>query len=513
MPSDQDESRTVLQHVNVPEWTAPVAQVPSIVGVPFDEEDQFADEQFNADQFEVEQLVDEAINTDDLVAPDTESDLLQWASPSPLVSKETLGTFGRQFTPLLVPLPCGLLVFLATLPATLQGAHLSVPIMVILLFVLMIIQGMLLYFAGSNDTLMALYIVGGSTVFIAVGVFAAFGIMPALITLGILLIAGLLLVKRGVQQTRVGHVDIVTSFGKYSQTLEPGLNLLLPWERVEYHLNTQEATWTTPKMEVPTTRDQKVDLAATISYQLMPEDAYLAATSVKDWESSLRSLFPGTVQSVVNELTLADFVTWTQSIYTRSVSYETSSFNPAAATRWDRINNALARRMQDQVAAWGVQINWVRIEDLTPLPSTSGGTVLHLNGDTGGTTQIMKNGVFATAAVAPQNLAKTEVVYAPEELTTPKSAPDSTPVPASPPSTPKTVAAIKLPRIETLVDTYSAVREGKITHPKMIIDLAQHFEALASDPLASKNIDFDAARAATTLRQRAQRLQDIADNP
>jgi hypothetical protein len=516
MPSDQDESRAVLQQTNASEWIAPGARVPSGANDSSNEDDQFANDQFIdqftsdqfRDQFAEDQLVEEAVNTDNLMAPDTESDLLQWSTPPPLVSKEALGTFWRQFAPILVPLPFGLLIFGATLPATLQGSsadHPSVWIMAILLLALMILQGTLLYFAGSNDTLLTLYIVGGYTLFVVAGIFAAFGTMPALFTLGILVIVGLLLARRGIHPTREGHVDIVTSFGKYAQTLEPGLNLLLPWERVEYSLNTQETTWTTPKMEVMTTRDQKVELTATVSYQLMPEDAHLAATNVKNWEASLQALFRGTVQSMINELTLADFVTWTQSIYIRPANNEASSFNPAVATRWDRINNTLSRRMQDQVATWGVQINWVRIQDLTPLPITSGIPAAHLNGHTGGSTQIMKHEMPAVQATspAPQRLARTESTPAPAQPTTPEPA-------APPPSTPAAPKSGKPPRVEILVDTYDAVRMNVITDPKLIIQLAQHFEALASDPVASKNIEFDAARAAQTLRQRAQQYENMA---
>lgn len=505
MPSDQDESRTVLQHSDVPEW--PVAQAPAMVDVPFEDDDQLAADSFLAhDSLAADRLADEAIDTDDLMAPDTESDLLQWSSPPPLTSKETLGHFFRQYVPLLVPLPFGLLVFLVTLPATLQGlpAHPSVLIMAFLLLALMVLQGTLLYFAGSNDTLMTLYIVGGYTLFIVAGVFAAFGILPALITLGVLLIIGLLLARRGLQQTRVGHVDIVTVFGRYAHTLEPGLNLLLPWERVAYSLNIQETSWTTPKMEVPTARDQKVELSATISYQLLAEDAYLAAISVKNWEGSLHDLFRGTVQSLVNALSLEDFVTWSQSIYVRSASGDGSSFNPAAATRWDRINNTLARRMQDQVAAWGVQINWVRIQDLTPLPVASPTTSLHLHGDTGGTTQIMPHEAPRTPAAEAAPTARATPAAKVDAPSTPAPAQPATPAPAA---TQKPAAAKKLPRVETLVDTYDAVRQGAITDPKLILELADHFDTLANDPVANTTITFDAARAASTLRQRAQKYQ------
>ena len=59
---------------------------------------------------------------------------------------------------------------------------------------------------------------------------------------------------------------------------------------------------------------------------------------------------------------------------------------------------------------------------------------------------------------------------------------------------------------------YNAVRQNVISDPTMIADLALRFEALAHDPVASKTIDFDAARAAATLRQQAQKKQNAATN-
>lgn len=480
MPSDQDENRAAWQNASAMEWELPaVAGSPSATDAPLDEEDQF---------------IQGAIHTDHLLEPDTESDLLQWTSPS-LVSKETLGTFARQFSPVLVPLPFALLVFLFTLPATLQGppAHPSALVMGLLLLALMILQGTLLYFAGSNDTLWMLYIACGYALFIVGGVFALLGSTAALIALALLLLLGFVLARRGIHPTKEGFVDLVEAFGKYTHTLYPGLNLLMPWEKVSHRLNTQEATWTCPQQRVPTSRDQNVQLTATVSYQLLPEDAHLAALTVKDWESHLRALFVGTVQSVVNELTPSDFVAWTQSIYSRSGT-DVSSFNPAAATRWDRINSTLSRRMQDQVATWGVQVNWVRIQDITLLPGASGAddtSSTRANGEVGGATEVMQ----------PEFPQQEKIVLAKE-----------TPRPAAPPpaSSPKPAPGTRLPPVETLKDMYNAVRQNVITDPTVIDDVARQFEMLASDPVASKTIDFDAARAVNTLRQRAQRLRELA---
>lgn len=483
MPSDQDENGVVWQDAGAMEWEAPVAPGSSLVAnVPFEADNQFAGE---------------VTDTDELVTPDTESDVLHWTR-SGLINKETLAAFARQFSPVLVPLPFAALIFLFTLPVTLQGppAHPSLLIMGILLLALTIFQGTLLYFAGSNDTLWLLYIALGYMLFILSGVFALFGPLAVLIALGFFILLGLVLAQRCIHPTKEGYVDLVEAFGKYTHTLYPGLNLLMPWEHVSQRLNTQETTWTCPQQRVPTSRAQDVQLTATLSYQLLPEDAHLAALHAKNWEGSLQRLFVGTIQSVVNELTPGDFVAWTQSVYTRAGS-DPGSFNPVAATRWDRINNTLGRRMQDHVATWGVQINWVRIQDITLLPNVRGEQTALM---TGGTTQIMSSEMIAKSPA--------EEVRKVEKGAPAKVEPQSQPQPAS--NVSKNRPAGKIPPIETLKDMYNAVRSGVITDPMVIEDIAQQFENLANDPVASQKVDFDAARAAETLRQRAQRLRDLA---
>src|SRR2546423_8431127 len=40
----------------------------------------------------------------------------------------------------------------------------------------------------------------------------------------------------------------------------------------------------------------------------------------------------------------------------------------ATETRWDRLNAVLRRRLQDQVATRGIQVNLVHVEDITLIP-------------------------------------------------------------------------------------------------------------------------------------------------
>jgi hypothetical protein len=139
--------------------------------------------------------------------------------------------------------------------------------------------------------------------------------------------------------------------------------------------------------------------------------------------------------------------------------------------------------MQDRVAAWGVQINGVQIQDITLLPNASAIPDKRGAGDTGGTTEMIR----------PEPVRQ-------EKAETAQRAPQA----AAPSS------GGKLPEVETLKYMYNAIRQNTITDPAMILDTARQFERLANDPVASKNIDFDAARAATTLRQRAQKMQEQA---
>ncbi len=60
--------------------------------------------------------------------------------------------------------------------------------------------------------------------------------------------------------------------------------------------------------------------------------------------------------------------------------------------------------------------------------------------------------------------------------------------------------------IDMLKDAYEAVRTGRLKDPKTIRDIALRFEALASDP----GVEFDAARAAQNLYQRAKLYEERA---
>jgi regulator of protease activity HflC (stomatin/prohibitin superfamily) len=420
-----------------------------------------------------------------LVIPPMDQDEVEPPQDTRFSGKDRFSQIIRRFSPVLVPLPFAILIFLFTLPFTLKGQSYLPPLpLAVLLIAIVIMQGTLLYYAGSNDTYWTLFVIIGYALFLVVGTLAIFGFVASLILLIILLIIGALLARRSILQVPEGYVDIVMMYGKYVRTLYPGPNLKMPLEKVGNRLNIKEISWTCPEQVVKISRDEDVKLIATISYKLLPEDAHLAALQVDNWEASIQKLFVSTIQSVINELTPADFINVPQGAHPRTL-VDINTIDTATITRWDRVNEIVKKRVQDQVEKWGVLINYVRIQDVTLIPhltSSVNPPRRHAPVDTG-----MTRGGYSGAA---QPLQAQMVVKPVENQPSPMVIQSSSAYPPAP---------VSSASIEMLKDSYEAVRSGRLRDPQTIRDLADRFKALANDP----NIDVDAMKAAQILYHRA----------
>jgi hypothetical protein len=416
---------------------------------------------------------------------------------------EVLGGTMRRLSPVLAPLLFGGVTFLFILPFVLNNrAYLSttgsLPTGLILLAIGLVLlvfalgQGIMLYYAGTNDVLWSLGMICGFSLFLLTGCFAIFGPLPSIILLAVLLLLGFLFVRLYIRPTPEGQVDIVEAFGKHSRTLFPGLNFVAPWEKIVYKLDTREKVWSCSMQKVPVSRSEEVQLAATITYQLMPEDAHLAALYVSNWEKSLQELFVATIQSVVGELSPEDFIAWTQTPRSRQAAG--SPNNPG---RWDRINTILVQRMQDQVAHWGVQIDEVHIRDVALVP--------HIPLMAEANPPASPQPVHAGVARSPAQIAPAQPNQPPAHPQVQSRKPELSPSPAPPPAGTPTPAISK---VDMLKDAYEAVRTERITDPITIREIAAHFESIANDPEESQNVDFDAARAARTLLERAALIEE-----
>src|SRR5207249_5149043 len=205
-------------------------------------------------------------------------------------------------SPIVIPVVFGGMSFLFMLSrfrAHFSYLHPSLlwPIALILI-ALAVLQGMVLYYAGANNVFWTLGVLIGFFLFLLVGCFVIFGPLSTGILLAVLIILGIIAGRLCMRPVPEGTVDIVYAFGKYTRTLYSGLNFVLPWEWIDTRLHTRERQWTCPEQTVQLSRTEDIHLKAAISYQLMPEDAYLAVTQVDNWEENLHDLFVATLQNV-----------------------------------------------------------------------------------------------------------------------------------------------------------------------------------------------------------------------
>ncbi len=419
-----------------------------------------------------------------LIVPPAQTDPGEESKDTSSLRLRKARNFARKYSPVLVPLPFAILIFLFSLPFV---PRVQILPLAVLLIALAVMQGTLLYYAGSNDAYWILWLIIGYALFIIVGTIFIFGLPAGVILLLALLLIGTVMGRRSIRQVPQGYVDIVLMSGKYVRTLYPGFNLKMPWEKVSKRLSTKEISWTCPEQVVKISRDLDIKLVATISYQLTPEDAYIAAMDVDNWEASLHKLFEGTLQSVINESTPADILNWAQGTQART-SLGIGSIDAATRTRWDNINETVANRTQDKVAKWGVQINFVRIQDVTPLPHLAS----MANPPAAMPARPVDAGTTRGAHPVPAQPQPAQVIAKPIE-------PQQVSMQVQAQQPPLASAAPGPVNADTLKAAYDAVRAGLVNDPDTIRDYARRFEAAASDP----SIDFDAMRAAQNLYQRA----------
>jgi len=421
---------------------------------------------------------------------------------------EQLKKLEQQISPIVTPLLFGdnTFLFLQTLMHSGQfylHADRLWPVGLVIIAA-MILQGTMLYYAGTNNAYWTLGLVGGFFLFLLVGCFTLFGPAPTLGLLIVLLIASIVAARFATHPVVEGSVDIIYSFGKYSRTLFPGLNFMLPWEKVTAHLQTKERTWICPEQAAPIAPNEDAHLKAMISYQLMPEDAHLAVLQVEKWEESLQELFKTILQSTVAHLTPDDFLTWSDRFRLHQSSAGGLMLNnpdKENAAHWGHINLLLTQQMQDHVAPWGVQMNWVHIRDITLTPRAIAPVVTDAN--------ILMRAAAATtppvqgqAQPSPMNMASSTAGRATVPPVMGNRVPPVVNKPAAEPR-PAAAARTKPPNEEVLKNAYKQIQNGSITSPEAIRSIAAGFQAIADDPEANKNASFDAALAAQTLYERA----------
>lgn len=169
--------------------------------------------------------------------------------------------------------------------------------------------------------------------------------MEGLIPVIVLLMLVLVTIAKGVRLVPQGSKWIVQRLGKYHATLNPGLNIILPYiDDVAYRVTTKDIVLDVPSQEV-ITRDNAVIIANAVAYIniVSPEKAVYG---VEDYTLAIQNLVQTSLRSIVGEMDLDD-----------------------ALSSRDQIKAKLKAAISDDISDWGITMKTVEIQDINPSPT------------------------------------------------------------------------------------------------------------------------------------------------
>ena len=178
---------------------------------------------------------------------------------------------------------------------------------------------------------------------------------PIFYVLIVIVLCALILVKKALVIIPQSETKIVERLGRYHATLNPGVNIIIPFidrakdivvlSRGRYMyspvIDLREQVYDFPKQNVITKDNVQTEINALLYFQIV--DPFKAAYEISNLPNAIEKLTQTTLRNIIGALELDETL-----------------------TSRDTINKKLGSVLDEATDKWGVKVNRVELQDITP---------------------------------------------------------------------------------------------------------------------------------------------------